>query len=135
MAAAQSSGFEPPTQQVTFATHSPGVGMTHEHYVWVQRRLKDEIKGNHASSIWLALAIGVAGVGASLLVTVMSATLSDATKGKLEVACWASLVAIVLLVVFHFITWKDSDRRAGALIEEMDLHRFEVVVPPDRSDS
>jgi hypothetical protein len=132
-----SSAYTPggPTQQVTFESHAVGVGMTEDHYAWIKARTRDEIKGSHTSSIWLALALATLGIVATLAVTITSATLTAATKGELEVAAWAGLLVTALLIVVHIVMWKGSDKRAAALIKEMDLHCFRVAVPPTEASS
>lgn len=135
MSTGSQAGFQPPTQtqQVTFPIQTPGVGMTTEHYEWAKTRIRNEVKEGHTSSIWLALAIGVGGVGATLWATLDSATLSAVTYGQMEVAAIACGVVTALLVVVHFVFWRRSSRRADELIRDLDLHTMPVVVQPSEA--
>ncbi len=109
---------------MTYLTPQPQVAMSEQHYERIQERIRREVRGTHTSSIWLALGLAVAGVGATLLVTISSATLSAAAKGKLEVAAWACLVVTLIFMVFHFVMWHDAKNRADDVISEMDTYNY-----------
>lgn len=103
--------------------------MTTEHYAWIKSQVRQEIEGTPTSSIWLAIALALASLGAALWVAALTTHPGNATKGKIEVAAWAALVLAGCFGLFHLVMWTGLKKRATALIEAMDIHCFYAPVP------
>lgn len=126
----------PPTQSVLVEVPVMGVAMTNEHYSWVKRQIRAEVRGAHTSSVWMALALSMLTVvGALLIVVTSTPDLSAATKHGYEEAAWFLGVIALIFVVFHVVMRKDAGKRAEELIVEMDLHTHRVAVSNTQTPS
>jgi hypothetical protein len=99
----------------------PGMVLSEAHYKRIQKRIRSGV-GDHAASIWLALALFFLGVGITVVVTVISTELGGETTGKLEMAGWACLVLTVVCVGAHFNRAADRRKLAEDICEDMDTH-------------
>jgi hypothetical protein len=110
----------PNTLMVT-PREDPGVVISETHYKRIQKRIREGV-GDATSSIWLALALAALGIGVTLVVTVISTDMDAETKGKTEVAAWASLALTVAFVVFHFAQRRTKKNLAEDICDDMDTH-------------
>lgn len=125
----------PTTQTATFRSHAIGVGMTTDHYEMIKTRIRKEVRASRATSIWVALAFAFGAVFASIALALATTHLSHATNGELRVALVACGLIMFLCVVFHCVRYRDAGDRANELCDEMDLHKFDVAVPPERIEA
>jgi len=99
-----------------------GLVMSVRQYTRIQERIRKEI-GGHSTSIWLALGLAFLGVGATIVVTLVSTSSSNinaATKGELEVAAWACFVIAGIFGVVHYIRDQEKRKTANDICSEMD---------------
>jgi hypothetical protein len=100
--------------------------MTDEHYKRITDRIRREIRGTLTTSLWIAIALSALTLGASLLITVQSASLSEGTQGEMELGYWVCFAFTGFCVFVHRVTGKDADARADDVLNEIETHLFRV---------
>ncbi len=117
---------------MVFQQGEPRMAMSTAQYLRIQQKIRTNIE-SAGTSVWLTTAFTFAGIGATLLTTIVATTLDPSTRGKLEVGAWCCLVFVVLATFAHLKRQSEKKRVAEDIIDEMDTYIFHRVASEDAS--
>jgi hypothetical protein len=103
----------------------PGVAMSETQYERIQNRVRKEVAGGAASSIWLALAFAFASFGASAVLaleTLDKKVVSGKVEGRLQAGAVGAAVLVLLCLVMHVSKWRRDRVEGNDICHEMDVY-------------
>jgi hypothetical protein len=117
---------------VLFETTRPAIGMSEAKFRRIKERIENEIKTTLVTSLWVAIALALFAVGATLVIGLHSAELKPSQVGEFEVAYWACFIVGGMFMAVHFLTDRSAKDRAADFMKELETDLFKVPQPDAR---